>query len=64
MESKTATCGTVLTVLLWRGGRSTEVDCDALVLFGVRETGCFKEVASLHSDQVRQALLCLQVTTI
>ena len=39
--SNTATSGP-----LWRGGCSTEVDCNVLVLFGAREAGCFREVAA------------------
>ena len=29
----------------------TVVDCNVLVLFGTSEAGCFREVATLHSDQ-------------
>ena len=28
-----------------------------LVLFGAREAGCFREVAALHSDHLRQVPL-------
>ena len=31
-----------------------EVDCNALVLFGSREVGCFREVAFYHSDHLGQ----------
>ena len=49
--SKTTTLGPVLTDLYRaRGGCSTEVDYNALVLFGTREAGCFREVAALHSN--------------
>ena len=34
-----------------------EVDCNALVLFGAREAGCFREVAALPSDHLRQVPL-------
>ena len=43
--SKTATYGPVLTGL-YRRRCSTEVDFSVLVLFGAREAGCFREVAT------------------
>ena len=37
-----------------------EIDSNALVLSGVREAGCFREVAALHSDPLRQVPLYYQ----
>ena len=34
-----------------------EIDSNALVLSGAREAGCFREVAALHSDHLRQVPL-------
>ena len=36
------------------GGCSTEVHYNALVLHRTREAGCFREVAVLYSDHLRQ----------
>ena len=46
-----------LTELIERRSHAlcTELDCYALVLFGAREAGCFREVAAKHSDHLRQA---------
>ena len=33
------------------------IDANALVLSGAREAGCFREVAALHSDHLRQVPL-------
>ena len=33
------------------------IDTSALVLSGAREAGCFREVAALHSDHLRQVPL-------
>ena len=43
--SKTATCGPVLTGLYGEVGCST-VGCNALMLFGAGEAGCFSELAA------------------
>ena len=38
-------------------GCITEVDCNVFVLFGPRDAGCFKEVAVLCSDHLKQVPL-------
>ena len=44
--SKTAACGPVLTDLYREvAALQRYIDCNALVLFGARKAGCFREVA-------------------
>ena len=56
---KTTTCGPVLADHYREV--AALVDSNALVLSGAGEAGCFREVAALHSDHLRQVPLYINI---
>ena len=59
--AKIAACGPVLTDH-YREVAALQRDSNALVLSGAREVGCYRKVAAVHSDHLRQVPLYLFCT--